>query len=208
MPGLQRPQPIALTDVDGDVLSASNPLYVSQRNAGLATYMATGLALTPAATPTDIITISGAANKLVRVLNLRAHIHTTSSTLVLGHFVKRSSANSGGTSSTATAIPLDSGDAAAAAVVRTYTANPTLGDEVGRIGSQYVTTLTPTAVPGIVQLLSVAGSTAMAPDGVSIQKPVTLRSAAESLCLNWNGAALAAGFIIAQWDILWTEADA
>lgn len=170
------------------------------------TFMASGLALTPAATPTDIITISGAANMLVRVINLRAHIHTSSATLVLGHFIKRSSANSGGTSSAATAISLDSGREGSRATVRTYTANPaSLGDAVGTLGTQYLTTLIPTSVPGVMQLTSLGTLQNVTAGNESYLRPVSLRGASELLALNWNGAALATGFIFAAWDVVWTE---
>jgi hypothetical protein len=170
-------------------------------------YMASGLALTPAATPTDVITISGAANTVVRVLNIRALIHTTAASLILAHWIKRSAANTGGTATQATAISIDSGREGAKAVINIYTANPaTLGTAVGTLGNQYLTTTVPTSVPGVMQLNAIGGSTgfnAFAND--SLVKPVTLRGAAESVCLNFNGATLAAGFIIAAWDVQWTE---
>lgn len=83
--------------------------------------------------PTDIFTITGSATKTIRVTYIE--ITGTSSTGVRADFtlVKRSTANSGGTSTTLTGVPHDSNNAAATATVRAYTVNPTTGTLVGQI---------------------------------------------------------------------------
>lgn len=86
---------------------------------------------------TDFFTITGSATKTIRITQLT--ISATGSAganqnLIL---VKRSTANTGGTSTTPTAVPHDSNSAAGTATVRAYTTNPTaLGTLVGTVRSQ------------------------------------------------------------------------
>lgn len=165
---------------------------------GLPAYFATGTGYTAYATPTDLFCISGAAGKVVRIASMRLHVQTTSGALQTVHWIKRSTANTGGTATQPTGWPVDSSDPAHAAVINLYTAAPTTGTAIGRYYNPALTTAT-TAVPGIytvAQVLS-AQSTALA-------KSVTLRGPDESLCCNWNGAALPAGFT-ATWEVTWTE---
>ena len=96
------------------------------------TYSATDT-FTAASTATDIFTITGSATKTIRVLRLGISATQTTASPINLSLVKRSTGNSGGTSTTLTNVPLDSNDAAASAVVRSYTANPTLGTSVGNI---------------------------------------------------------------------------
>lgn len=99
----------------------------------------TGLATT--ANATDFFIITGSASKTVRVTN----IEITGTTGGLGgqtadiQLIKRSSANgTNGGPTTRTAVPHDSTDPAATAVVRTFSGNPTLGTTVGQIRAQRI----------------------------------------------------------------------
>ena len=85
--------------------------FISQR-----TYAASGT-FTPAATPTDMVTIIGSATTLVRVISV--HLATTNTAAGSQQYllVKRSAANTTGTFVAATNVPLDSGIVAATAVV-------------------------------------------------------------------------------------------
>lgn len=83
---------------------------------------------------TDWITVTGSATKTVRVGKLSVCGTATAATTVDVLLIKRSTADTGGTiSSTPTAVPNDSGNAAATAVVVSYSANPTLGTTVGNV---------------------------------------------------------------------------
>jgi len=115
--------------------------------------------------------------------------------------VKRSTADTAGSSTAVnlTAVPHDSLDAAAGAVVTTYTGsnvNPNLGTAVGSIRAQQSN-------------VSAAGSGGAATPvefdfGNLADKPVYLRSASEGLYLNFNGAALPAGTVLNIF-VEWTE---
>lgn len=158
-------------------------------------YRATVIQLATAASATDFLTITGAANKVITIQRIECSgIATTAGTpsVVL---VKRSTANSGGTSTTPTVVKLDSSNPAASAVVRAYTVNPTTGTLVGNLGS------TRLALP-------------LAATGAALQQlvyvntlgsgPLRLKSASEVVALNGNGATLAAGAAL-DCTIEWTE---
>lgn len=97
------------------------------------TYSAAIVNLAVAANPTDIFTITGSASKIIRILYASVIATRTNS----GNFelvaLKRSTANSGGTSTSVTAVPHDSNFPAATATALAYTANPTLGTLVGNL---------------------------------------------------------------------------
>jgi hypothetical protein len=165
-----------------------------------ATYCASITGLVTATNATDIFTITGSATKVVRVV--RTRITGTQSTQgwqdVL--LIKRSSANSAGTSTTQTAVPNDSADAAASAVVRAYTANPTLGAVVGTMKSQQL--FVPIQAPG-------GAGAAGAVDylewtfGSGPYKALVLRGVAETAALSLNTTTLTGSdFNI---EIEWTE---
>lgn len=98
------------------------------------TYSAAVVNASIALLATDIFTITGSASKTIRVTNIG--ITTTGGGVVSNVILlKRSTANSGGTSTTLTNVPHDSADTAATATVRSYTANPTTGTLVGNIRS-------------------------------------------------------------------------
>jgi len=85
------------------------------------------------ATPTDIFTLTGSASRTIRIV--RFLLSGTQTTTLMRDFflVKRSAANTGGTSSAVTAVPNDSNNGAATATALSYTANPTLGTTVGTV---------------------------------------------------------------------------
>ena len=107
-------------------------LYINQEGRK-ATYSAS-TSFTIASTATDIFTIYGSATKTVRITRIAlSGIQTTASTGAF-QLIKRSSANTGGTTASVTAVPFDSNSTAATATVLAYTANPTgLGTSVGTL---------------------------------------------------------------------------
>lgn len=163
---------------------------------GPRSYAASVLAFTPAATPTDVFTITGAANTLTRIRRLSFDCTQTTTGSINIQIIKRSTANTAGTAVTDTAVPFDSTNAAATSVVRHYTANPTLGTLVGVFHSEKLFVPAPAEDSEGDELRM---------DYVSytgIQLP-TLRSASEVLAINMNGATLAGGSCSAT--IRWTE---
>lgn len=182
------------------IYNRNGSLRIDHAAGALPTYYSSGAGYTAYATPTDMLTLSGSDTKVIRIYNMRMQVHTTAAALQSIQVIKRSTANSGGTSSTPSIFPVDSGLPAATGVVRLYTAAPAgLGTAVGT-GYNFVLSATPTSVPGLVQ----SGSPFPIHFADSFPTPIILRGSNESLCLNYAGAALTAGFT-AWWDVLWTE---
>lgn len=172
---------------------------ISTESSGLATYSVAGTGYTAYATPTDLLTIRGSATKKVRIITFSLKITTTAGALQTMYWIKRSTANTGGTSTNPTGVPFDSTDVAATAQVDLYTAAPTLGTTLAVTFYQSILTTAPTAVPGNF-VMSVG-----APNTIdSVDKPIILNNQNEMMCANWNGVALPAGFT-AQYILTWIE---
>lgn len=168
--------------------------------ARVATYSASITALTPAASATDFFTITGSATKIVRIKHVECNATSTANSTIPINVVLRSTADLTGTSTSPTAIPLDSNDAAATAVVRAYTVNPgTLGTSVGVLATKLLGTVT-------------LASATVEPNpnfnfdyGLNNDKEVVLRSSAAVYALNAIAASFTAGTALNCY-IVWTEA--
>lgn len=155
-------------------------------------------AFTPGATPTDIITITGSATKTIRVLSIEFTSVQTTRALINMFIIKRSAANTGGTSTTPTVVPADSNNAAPTAVVRVYTANPTVGAAVGNLS--------------IVKVLSDdSGANAVGGSGYmwdftkgGFAQGAILRGTSQVLAVSLNGATLPIGLSVVA-TVTWTE---
>lgn len=158
-------------------------------------YSATTLALTVVASATDVWEIRGAAGKLINIQGVRISGIASANTVVPAILLKRSTFNTGGTSSAVTVVPHDSADAAASAIVREYTANPTTGTLVGRLRAEQIVFAGDSApnltISPVVYQFSVY-------DG---KVPVLREN--ESLCVNLNGQTVSGGKITI--DAQWTE---
>jgi hypothetical protein len=152
-----------------------------------ATYCASITGLASAASATDIFTITGSATKVVRVNRIRvsATQNTVGYTDIL--LVKRSTANTVGTSTAPTIVSNDSNNPAGTAVVRAYTANPTLGTAVGTMRSNKILINTP--VPSNAQ----TAGTQWPVDWTfgELGQSIVLRGVAQVLAVNLNGVTLA-----------------
>lgn len=145
-----------------------------------ATYSASIVGLVAANTATDVFTIYGSATKTVRITKLVLSGQQTTGGIVTVQVIKRSAANTAGTSSSPAGTPHDSADAAATATVRAYTVNPTgLGAAVGS--------------PLRAEKIFVPATTSLFAQNLVIDfaarnvKPWTLRGTSEGVCLNLNG---------------------
>jgi len=154
-------------------------------------YYAFGGVVSPA-TPTDFAIINGDNNRLVRVTKVLFSSLQTTAGQNLFFVAKRSTANTGGTSSVLSAVPADSQSIPAAAVVQRYTANPTTGNLVGFIWRAYSST------PAVASVVD------NRPLIVDFGDGIPLRNASEGLALHFGGAALPAGFTLAV-GFEWTE---
>ena len=160
------------------------------------TYSAATAAFAPnvgAAGTTDVAGIVGSASKQVRVLRFAVSGRATAANQLDLQLVKRSSADTAGssTAATLTAVPHDATDAAATAVVTTYTGNnvnPNLGTGVGVVRAQQSN-------------VSAAGSGGAATPvefdfGTVNDKSIVLKAASEGLYLNFGGAVLPPGLVL------------
>ena len=135
-----------------------------------------------AAAPTDIFCVEGPTSGSGRILNVTVYLNlgTTGTSAI---WIKRSTLNTGGTSFAATPAKRDSNISAASTMtLRMYTVNPTsLGVEQGRLQR--------------LPLQRIVGDfKAYAFDWATL--PIVLNGPNEALCLNGEGGALGATFII------------
>lgn len=146
------------------------------------TYSAT-VNVAAAAAATDIATITGSASVTVFVTKVIISGIQTTAGLNDILLVKRSTADTGGTSTGGTALPHDSNDAAASATVLAYTANPTTGTLVANLRRNYqpIGGVTSVVNPVVVYDFGDKG------------RPLTLRGIAQVLAVNLNGATLTGG---------------
>lgn len=160
-------------------------------------YLAVSAPFTPGVTPTDIATIFGSATKTVAVTRLSLSTIQTTAGINGWSVIKRSTANTGGTSAALTRVPTDSNAPAATATVLQYTANPSaLGTAVGTVWSGRV------FAPALATV--VGGSLEIPLLSVSTISPLVLRGVAQGLAVNFGGVALPSGLSV-QVIIGWNE---
>lgn len=144
----------------------------------------TSFTVSVAATATDIFQIIGSATTSVNIQKIILSGIQTTAGNILVNLIKRSTANSGGTSTSSVMISHQSTDAAATSVGTIYTANPTTGTPVGTIRSQYI------------PLGSVTSSSSQVEINFSERgKPIVLTGVAQALAVNINGVTITGGII-------------
>lgn len=148
------------------------------------------------ASTTDFFTILGSGTKTIRVTRVQVNGVATAASNFQLSVRKYSTAYSGGTPSAVTAVPHDSGNAAATAAVTFWTANPTVGSLVGLVRTQYWS-------------FSTAATTAFNVGSIVFDfttrngQGIVLRGTSQYLSLNLGGATVTGG--VALVDIEWTE---
>lgn len=188
------PQPVQLSQ--GNTASSfSNPIPVALSDSSKATYCATLDYFTPYATPTDLVAIVGSATKTVKIHKIFLSSTQTTAGINKWYLIKRGAADTGGTSSAATAVPLDSTNAAATAVVKKWTAAPTINNTVGTVRIESIQSPAATSIS--------PGDNVVFDDSATGQ-PLTLRGVAEEADLNFAGTAVPAGLSTAL-TVVWTE---
>lgn len=184
----------------GIIVSASTNSSISAypMDGYKATYSTATLSLAPAATPSDVCTLTGSASKTIRVTRVTFSASQTNSDLENILLLKRSSANSAGTSISSNGVPHDSASASGTATFRSYTANPTLGTLVGPIVTrkQLVIATAPLATAPEMDWLPLY-------EAVRPSQSIVLRGTAEVLSINLNGVTLTGGSINCGME--WTE---
>jgi hypothetical protein len=176
------------------LLNSRGAMYIDQDSLK-PTYSYTASDITPVATATDVITISGSASKVIRIKSVCLGGVATAASVYDLYIYKRTTANTGGTSTNPTPVQFDSNDAAPSATVSLYTANATLGTGVLVSGGHIalVNATTPAA-----QLLQNCWEF-----GRGEEKP-TLRGVAQSLAIGHGGGAVPSGANI-YYTVQWTE---
>lgn len=160
-------------------------------------FVAASAPFTPGATPQDVFTITGSATRLVQVLKFAITTVQTTAGMNAWAVVKRSSANTGGTSAPVTRVPLDDAYPAATATVLQYTANSTGGGTLignvwtGRVASPAIAT----ASGGDFEKSILNGG---------MMQPVRLTGITDVLAWNFGGVALPSGLSV-QACVWWTE---
>lgn len=161
---------------------------------------------TPAATPTDMVIIEGSASKVIRVHSFVITTNNTAAGSQQFFLIKRSTADTTGTFVAATAVPHDSANGISTVNrVGHFTANPgALGTAVGTLVTKRLAS--PVLVPGsFAGVAEDAGFDLLeVHNRFSFRQGIVLRGVAQTLALNFNGAALVAGQVHA-YDITWTE---
>lgn len=160
------------------------------------TYSASTIKVVPdAAGPKDMFTLTGSATKVVRLVRIWVTgVQTTASALDI-KLIKRSTANSGGTSEVVSAVPHDSLSPAATAVMRAYTVNATnQGTQVGSLGSRKI-------------MIPAAGDKTPTPtpayEAIVPSQAIVLRGTSEVVAVNFCGDVITGGKINCSFE--WTE---
>lgn len=170
-------------------------------NAEKTTYRASTIIPLVAAVTVNVpfFNIIGSASKTVKIRNIRV---SGMSLTAVGYFAinveKLSTASSGGTSTTLAAVPLDSADAAATAVVKAYTVAPTKGALVGTLATwRALWQATVAAASAITDwhLFSFGN--------LPETRPIVLRGVAQEIALTFPVVLSSAGTLAV--DIEWTE---
>lgn len=160
---------------------AGNPIPV--REFDLPTYVCTFNQFQPTAGAQDIITIVGNGTKKIQIVYFEIFIQANANTNVLISMNKRSTLNSGGTSTTQPIIPLNSTNPASTATVRTYTANPITGTLVGKLEQHAYRVYQSNEIPRNIEDYYGRGE---------IQNP-SIENASELISINLNGANINTG---------------
>lgn len=183
------------TNLQALLTATDGRLIIILSDSNKATYSASITGLAAALTPTDVFTLTGSATKTIRVISIEFSGTQTTSAVRDVLLLKRSTANTAGTSTTLTNVPHDSTDAAATATVRAYTANPTLGTLVGQISSKKVDLEATNLVGAADSQTWVFGEGPI--------KAIVLRGTSEVFAVNLNSVTSAGNSL--NINIEWTE---
>jgi hypothetical protein len=188
----------ATTSANGDwsqvTVTKSGVLLTKDEMRHRVTYRASSGSFTPAALATDIFTISGVASKTIMINKIIFSATQTAGSTFNVALIKRSTANTAGTATTMTAVPLDASDAAAGSTVQYYTANPTLGTTIGSVETVPIFCSTTATQPEKYEF-----------DFGLKGKSIILNSASQALSINLGGVTMTGGacFVTIEWTETW-----
>lgn len=176
----------------GQILDTTTNPFPTAAASTYGLFMASATVL-PGTTPQDVFTITGSATRAVQVVRMSFSTIQGTAGTNLWNLVKRSTANTVGTSSAITAVPTDRAFPAATATVKSYTVNPTAGTLVGALWSAKVPSPVIAAAPGKLETIV-----------FDSRSPVVLTGIGDVLTLNFGGAALPASLSVTA-NVWWTE---
>ena len=182
----------------GNLITASSPI-----DGYKASYSAATVELAVATAATDIFTITGSSTKTVRVTLIEVSQAQTSASDVDFLVIKRSAADTSGTSTSVIAVPHDSNNAAATATVRSYTANPTLGAGVGIVASHRYRSGQAIPSSGTLPAIPSADENAILFAAARPAQAIVLRGTSEVLAVNMNSGTATGNYTYIK--IEWTE---
>jgi len=135
----------------------------------------------------------GSSTKKVKLIRIEFNCNAAASALVQVAINKYSTTPSGGTSTTIAGVPNDSSDAAASAVYKSYTVNPTAGTLVGPMGTWVVAAPinSTAAFSNPVNVINFSGGAG--------EKPITLNNANECIGITLSQA------VFLNITLVWTE---
>jgi hypothetical protein len=145
----------------------------------------------------DFLMIQGSSSRIIRMVHLIVSAFATAAGEQLFQVVKRSTADTGGTGALLTAVPHDSTDPPATAVLTAFSGVPAAGAVVGLVANKVI------AVPSLLAPAINADPTVFdfgATDQSTTE--VMLRGAAETLVLGASGLLVGATFAV---YCTWTE---
>ena len=151
--------------------------------------------ISPAASATDIFTITGSSSRTIHITNVSIGCTQTTSGIINVILLKRSTADTAGTSTNPTKVPLDSTNTAASATVAAYTANPTPGTLVGNLKTYNINCLSTSATSPSDIIIQNFGA-------ISDQNLV-LRGTGEVFAINLNAVTVTGGSF--DINVEWTE---
>jgi hypothetical protein len=164
--------------------AASDPSLVVAISPNRTRTYSCSFVVAPAATATDVFQLIGSATTTVEITRVWISATQTTGGSADIFLAKRSTANTGGTSTASTNVPRVSTDAAATAVGSIYTANPTTtGTLVGNVS------ITSIPVPA-------AATNTVVPTFIDFglyNKPITLIGVAQTFAINLNGVTVTGG---------------
>lgn len=191
---------LRLLDQNGNALDVAGALPISGTitatpAAPAATYAAATVHVAISPLATDVFTITGSGTKTVKITKVEMSGAVATAGIITVQVVKRSTANSAGTSSAGVAVPYDSNSAAATATTLLYSVNPTLGTLVGAV---------------VYKRLFVPATTSVADGNYqtlwSLERavqPITLRGTGQVLAINFAGVTPTGGAY--SFGFEWTE---
>lgn len=138
--------------------------------------------VTSAASATDIAVMPGNASNTALLTRIRVSCTQTTAGIVTLNIIKRSAADTAGTSAAMTVVQDDSNTSAGVSAPLTYTANPTTGTTVGNVDTVKVGCMaTGTTSPNDIYILN------------RQQKPLVLRGTAQQIAVNLGGTTVTGG---------------